>query len=234
MRKTTMLVLCAALSVAAAAPAFAFDDKDKDDKSKGQTSGQVTVINTPAQPVPVTVTNAPSVSVSNTPTVTVVNTPTVTVGNTPTVMVGNTPGVTVMNTPSVTVANTAPIPIVALDATGAFQVQLQLNLSGALSLPVAIPPGKRLVVEYVTLEGSAAAAGDIQPIILFESWLNPSSPANFYIRPELSPLAMQQFYHSEQVRIYADALQVGVGYAGASPLVLSFGVSISGHLVSVP
>jgi len=240
MRNITMLALAAAMLIGAVAPTFAFDDKDKPQTG----NGQVTVINGPSQPVPVTVTNSPTVTVGNTPTVTIGNSPTVTIGNTPTVTVGNNTSVTVTNEPTihiapneqVTIGNgpSSPVPVVALDAAGAFQIQLNVGLGTGLT-GVAIPAGKRLVIEFVTLQGDAAGgSGPVQPIVLLESFLNPSSSANYYLAVPESPLAPGQFYRSEQVKVYADVLSVGVGFSGYTPVQMGFGVSISGHLVSVP
>ena len=235
--KTKMLM--AALTMAAVAwagPARADDDKDKD-KGKGQGTQTVIIANTP---VPVTVTNASvPVTVSSLPGVTVTNTPGVVVTNTPSVNVTSLPNVTLAPNTQVIVGNThsAPIPVVSLDANGAFQVQLTLQLSGG-NLPfqaVSIPAGKRLVVEFVTLSGAAASAGGpIQPIVLLESALNTGGAANYYLKPDPSSLTPEQFYRSEPVKVYADTLAVGLGYAGFAPLFLGFNVAISGHLVDLP
>jgi hypothetical protein len=256
MKIRNLLVVLTLAAFAGAVSARASDndkDKDTDKDTKGQAVQTVIVANTP---VPVTVTN-PSlpVTVSNNPGVTVTNNASVTVTNTPAVTVTNTPGVVVTNTPSVNIANTpavllapntqvivgnsssAAIPVVSLDANGAFQTDLTLGIGAGQSafLGVSIPAGRRLVVEYVTLSGAASSlSGAIQPVVLFESSLSGGGAANFYVKPDPSSLLPGQFYHSEQVKIYADTLNLALGYAGFSPFVLVFNVAISGHLVAAP
>jgi len=53
------------------------------------------------------------------------------------------------------------------------------------------------------------------------------------LTPTQSATAPTQFHHSEKVQIYADALNVGLAYAGFQPNFLVFQVSISGHLIDM-
>ena len=45
---------------------------------------------------------------------------------------------------------------------------------------------------------------------------------------------IDQWRASQLVKIYADSLAIGVGYAGSVPFVLSFLVDVSGHLIDMP
>jgi len=119
-------------------------------------------------------------------------------------------------------------------ARGAFQANVIVNLAtGFVNVP--IPAGKRLVVDYVAIAGAAqSGGGGIQPVILMQSTLGNAAGVTYYLMPSQSPTAPTQFYGSEQPRIYADSLYVGTGYSGYAPSFLTFQVSISGHLVSMP
>jgi len=211
MQKGLWPAVLALAAMAWAHPAVAKDkDNDKDDK-KGQTTEVVTVANTP---LPVTLPGNPGVTITNTPSVTITNTPSVTITNTP----------------------SAPVPVVSLDAAGAFQVQLTLSqAAGTLFQTVNIPAGKRLVVEFVTIDGTAASSsGPIQPVVLLESSITGVGSANFYLQPDQAATLTDRFARSEQVKVYADGLAVAVGFAGYTPDFMVFGVSISGHLVPAP
>lgn len=170
--------------------------------------------------------------------------PVVAQGNTP-VTVTNTPAVTVTNPVSIANGTNAPVPIINVGkaALNAFQATVQLDvngITGPLSAQIPIPSGQRLVIEFVEANGTAAAAGGgVQPEVILFSTLNPvvggqSSPTvsyNFYLDQSLT--VPTQFKVASPVKIYADQLSVGIGYAGFQPTYLQYGVSISGYLVNV-
>src|SRR5687768_14983789 len=117
---------------------------DGQGNGKGGPDKDVRVINTPAEPVPVTLNGTGTVKGD----VNVVNTPTVNVGNTPTVNVGNTAGVNVVNTPTVKLDTTQPVPVVEASSRQPFQVRVSLEdtIGGTGITGFSVPAGKRLVV----------------------------------------------------------------------------------------
>lgn len=117
---------------------------------------------------------------------------------------------------------------------GAFQTTVQVGLGTGLA-GVPIPAGKRLIIDYVSIHGNATGTtGPIVPTILFESFVNGQGQVNYYISPTQIDPTIDQWRASQVVKIYADSLSVGVGYAGSVPFVLSFAVDISGHLIDMP
>jgi hypothetical protein len=167
-----------------------------------------------------------NVGISGTPNVNVANTPGVNINNTPSVNVAGTPNVSIAGTPTVRNA----------DEPGreAFQTTVQVGFGTGLQ-GVSIPAGKRLIIDYVSIHGNADGNGGVTvPTILIESTLNNQGQVNFYISPVQIDPTVDQWRASQQVKIYADSLSIGVGYAGAVPFVLSFAVDISGHLIDMP
>ncbi len=117
---------------------------------------------------------------------------------------------------------------------GAFQTTVQVGFGTGLA-GVPIPAGKRLIIDYVSIHGNATGTtGPIVPTILFESFVNGQGQVNYYISPTQIDPTIDQWRASQVVKIYADSLSVGVGYAGSVPFVLSFAVDISGHLIDMP
>jgi hypothetical protein len=137
----------------------------------------------------------------------------------------------------VTVSNTSanPVPAQLMDAKNAFQANLTMGLS---TQNIAIPPGQRLVVEYVSISGIAnSLSGAIQPSIILESSLTGGLNANYYLQPGPSPVNIpgaNQLYLAQPVKVYADSLTVAPAYAGFAPFTYTFNVALSGHLVPVP
>jgi len=137
----------------------------------------------------------------------------------------------------VTVSNTSanPVPTQSVDPKNAFQADFDL---GNGSLPVAIPPGQRLVVEFVAINGIAdSLSGPIQPSIILQSSLTGVGSANYYLEPAPSPVNIPgayQLYLAQPLKVYADSLSVAGAYAGYAPFTYTFHVAISGHLIPVP
>lgn len=120
-------------------------------------------------------------------------------------------------------------------ARTAYQVKVSLNFNGTSGTMVPIPAGKRFVVEYVSMTGSAAATGGgVQPLVLIGPSLTGGNGFSYYFNLQQSPQAATQFFKSEQVRLYGDTLGVSIGYTGAMPYMLSANVMLSGYLVSMP
>ena len=119
-----------------------------------------------------------------------------------------------------------------LPARQPFQTTVIVNLNNFRNLPVRIPEGKRLVVEFVTVSGGACCS-TAQPLILLNSSIGSASPTSYYLQPVQSTTVQWQYYLSELVKIYADQLSVGFGWSGYTPNQLSANVAISGHLVDI-
>jgi hypothetical protein len=247
------MVVAAFVSLLAAVPARA-----------GQ---QVTVVNTPDAPVPVTgsvtVANTPAVTVSGTPSVNVANTPAVTVSGTPSVNVANTPAVTVSGTPSVNVANTPSVnvasmpsvsvsslpsvavssmPAVALagtssvrdadnDVRNAFVAEIDLDINNVSGEYIQTPPGTRLVIEYMSIAGSATS--NAVPLITIFPGLNGGAGPQFDFFLDQSATNANKYGWNGAVRLYGDLIWVSEAFAGATPAFYTARVSISGHLVPI-
>jgi len=174
------------------------------------------------------------VNVVNTPSVNVANTPNVNVTNTPNVNIANAPDVKVTNTPDVRSAdNPARQPVEAktactlTDDTGA--------CSGSI---YTVPAGKRLVIEFVTMNAQTRNAGEVAQLMIEISgggstyFLPLTAPSIDFFGEQIisAPLA-------QQVRIYVEAGRSIVmkgrtnGTGGAQTARFNF--TLSGHLVDV-
>ena len=117
---------------------------------------------------------------------------------------------------------------------GAFQTTVQVGFGTGLA-GISIPAGKRLIIDYVSIHGNAVGyGGAIVPTILIESSINSQPSVNYYISPVQIDPTIDQWRASQLVKIYADSLAIGVGYAGAVPFTLAFAVDVSGHLIDMP
>jgi hypothetical protein len=120
-------------------------------------------------------------------------------------------------------------------ARAPFQVTVPVNWNNFTTTAVPIPSGKRLVIDYVSVDGAAGTTGSyVQPILILNSSVAGGPASAYYIAPQQSTVAPGQYYKSEQATIYADTLSVSPAYAGFTPAFLVFNVVISGHLVTVP
>jgi len=118
-------------------------------------------------------------------------------------------------------------------ARAPFQATVAINVNNFTFTPVAIPAGKRLVIDYVSMSGAAQTSGAyIQPIIILSSSVAGSANALYYIAPQQSTTAPGQYYHTEKATIYADSLSVSPAFSGFTPTFMVFNVVISGHLVT--
>jgi len=116
-----------------------------------------------------------------------------------------------------------------------FQATVAININNFTFSPVAIPAGKRLVVDYVSMSGAAQTAGAyIQPIVILSSSVAGSPNCLYYFGPQQSGTAPGQYYHADRTTIFADSLSVSPAFAGFTPTFMAFNVVISGHLITVP
>jgi hypothetical protein len=120
-------------------------------------------------------------------------------------------------------------------ARAPFQTTVSLNFStSTLFVSVPIPSGKRLVVDYVSVNGAASSnSGPIQPVIILESSVAGSPSVSYYLTQTQSPLVTTQFHSEGPMTIYSDTLAVAFGFSGFTPSFAVFNVSISGHLISI-
>ena len=136
----------------------------------------------------------------------------------------------------VTVSNTAanPVPTQSVDAQNAFQTSFTLGFD---VVPVTIPSGQRLVIDFVAIDGAVQSNdGPIQPVIFFNSTLTGGGSGSYVLEPGPSPVNIPgtgQVYIAQPTKIYADTLNVSGGFAGYSPSFFQFTVNISGHLVPI-
>jgi len=137
--------------------------------------------------------------------------------------------VTVTNT----TANAAGVRDEDSPGRNAFQTSLNLSLSGISGTGLSIPAGKRLVIDFVTFAGSGPSGGT-QPYLEIFTTQGTGPSVGYQLRPSQSTLAPQQFDLAQPVSIYGDNVFVSLAFAGNTPVFLSAGVSISGHLIDMP
>lgn len=111
-----------------------------------------------------------------------------------------------------------------------FQVTVSININNFVYTNVTIPSGKRLVIQYVNLSGDTEPTSGTQPFALLYSTVN-GTGVLYYFSPTQSSTASTQWYLGQSPTIYADTLAVGPAYAGDTPSVMDFGVTISGYLI---
>jgi hypothetical protein len=129
----------------------------------------------------------------------------------------------------------APVFTQEVGDKNAFSASVTLNALG--SQAIAIPAGQRLVVDFVEIHGLATSlSGPVQPDVLFYTTLNGAPSVNYYLEPGPSPVNTNEGQVSlmKDVKLYADTLTIGTGFAGYSPNEFIMVVSISGHLVPMP
>jgi hypothetical protein len=118
----------------------------------------------------------------------------------------------------------------------AFQVAFDLNISGGLpSVPITVPAGKRMVIDYVAINGAAGTAGPyIQPYVLIQSSVNGGPAINYYMLAEAITNSPGQFHDNEVAHIYGDTASVGLAFAGYTPTFMVMHICISGHMIDMP
>lgn len=120
-------------------------------------------------------------------------------------------------------------------ARAPFLVDVEMDQNSDSFLPVSIPSGFRLVVDFVSIAGSQQAARPSHPTILITASVNGKTPVEYLFLPQQLSDVAGFYYDQKKVAIYADKLTVGPGWVGPNrPTSQFFRVSISGHLVKIP
>lgn len=120
-------------------------------------------------------------------------------------------------------------------AKNAFEVTVTVNINNFVYTPVAIPAGKRLVVQNVNLSGAATTSGAyVVPIVILSSTIGSGTANLSYFSPNPYVTDPSQFYEDKQTTVYADTLQVAPAFAGFTPTFMEFNVVITGYLVDLP
>jgi len=118
-------------------------------------------------------------------------------------------------------------------ARAPFQVSVPVNVNNFTLTNIPIPAGKRLVIDYISLNGAAQTNGAyVQPIVLVTASVAGSNAVSYYFGPNPSTTTPGQYYASYPTTIYADSLNVSPAFAGYTPTFDSFNVNISGHLIT--
>ena len=118
-------------------------------------------------------------------------------------------------------------------ARAPFQASITVSINNFTSTSVPIPAGKRLVIDYISLNGAAQTSGSyVQPIVLVSSSVAGNPAVSYYFGPNPSTTTPGQYYASYQTTIYADSLSVSPAFAGFTPSFDTFNVNISGHLIT--
>jgi hypothetical protein len=116
----------------------------------------------------------------------------------------------------------------------AFQVTVPINIDNFNFTQVAIPSGMRLVVQDVSLSGTAQTSGaDVQPIIILSATLGAGSANLRYFAPSPSATVPGQYYADYPTTVYADTLEVSPAFSGFTPTFMAFNIVITGYLVNV-
>ena len=118
-------------------------------------------------------------------------------------------------------------------ARAPFQASVTLSWTGTNFASIAIPAGKRLVIDYVSFNGAAQTNGAyIQPYVVINSGLTAGGTSNYYYGISQSTVAPGQFTSSQQVTLYSDTLSVSLAFAGYNPTFFTMIANISGHLIN--
>jgi hypothetical protein len=134
----------------------------------------------------------------------------------------------------VQVANTAssPVPTVATDNPALQPFAASAENGGLYNLNFAVPAGKTLVIETLSLScsGSTAITGQTPDVRVFVQTGGASMQYTF--APTLN-FANEQLIVTQPLRAYADAgSSVGIGSGSAVPLGWTCYAVLSGHLVN--
>jgi hypothetical protein len=192
-------------------------------------ASQVQVINTPAQPVPVT--GNVNATVSGTPTVNLGSTATVTVGNTPTVNVASMPTVTITPPAVTTVSNMDDPGRIPYQSTSPTPQPCPAGGVGLCWPFPAVPAGHRLVIQHVS--GALQYSTSPNPLVVYVL------DSGFHAINAFTPTAnawsstVQLINFDQRVQVYVDASQtywVEVWASGA-PTVGFVPVIVTGYLL---
>jgi len=184
--------------------------------------------------------NAKDVNVINAPNVRVVNTPSVNVANSPVVRAQQNGPWTVglVGTPNVLIGNTESSPALVRDVdrptAQPFQQEIEVTIpdgQGGENGFITVPPGKLLVIEQVSAEGSAPAGQSLSFYVLSRVLPDDTRRPHRLLAAKEEGASNSYFVASQQVRIYAEAIaSVRVSRVGSTGSANSTFV-VSGHLV---
>jgi hypothetical protein len=181
-----------------------------------------------SKPDPVTVTNSKSepVPVVQQGTITITGTVNANITNTPTVKLA--PGTTVQ----------------VQDSSGVQPFQTQLTCTFPTSIErcvttVAVPSGKRLVIEYISVQGSVPPGDKLHPVVVLSNLKNAEQVASFVPVTPAGPFGSNSdvFAGSQLVKQYGDEKTLVVAHCFRFPVSDLQGtcfVTVTGHLVSAP
>jgi len=212
-------------------------------------SGNVTVVNSASQPVPVNVGTLPpvtgSVSISNTPSVNVTGMPAVTLSGTPNVNVGSLPAVSLASAASIKINNTDsnPVPVRLTNGGGVQRIQRGNDigvLAGqtGIALLYIVPSDKWLVIEYFSsrVKASGILAGQWDVGIKVRDAAGVELKHWVPLTQATPPIAaLDRYVGGQALRLYAapgTAVEGVVFNGGAIAMTADF--TISGYLEPVP
>jgi hypothetical protein len=113
-----------------------------------------------------------------------------------------------------------------------FQAHVDLNVNAPVAA-IAIPAGKRLIVDHIAVTGAAASnSGPIQPVLVLYATQPGTGQVDYLYQLQPSALVSTQFSLAQQATIYADSFAVGEGFSGYTPSFLVMGITVSGHLIT--
>ena len=118
-------------------------------------------------------------------------------------------------------------------ARAPFQVTVPINVNNFNYTNVPIPSGKRLVIDFISIEGAAQTTGAyLQPIVVVQSSVAGGPASMYYMAP--TQTIPGQYYYQQPVTIYADTLNLSPAFSGYTPSFMSMNAVVSGHLISLP
>lgn len=123
---------------------------------------------------------------------------------------------------------------VDFDAAGRapYQAQALLTLASPAA-HFAIPAGYRLILEKISVAGTAGGNGPVLPYVMTYPYTAAYGPVSYYFAINPGDAAETPFVAEYPVHQYAESLSAGLGYAGTRPQLMEFAVSVAGHLVAM-
>jgi hypothetical protein len=150
----------------------------------------VKVINTPAEPVPVTGTTTITGDISLAPGTSVA--------------INNTPNVNVVNTPTVQVGNTPDAPVSARDVDNPARQPFHKSINIGFPSAFVVPNGKRLVIEFFSARVSFPAECRLSDLSITTT-TEGEGALHFFLPTTIDPVLLARaMVVSQETRIYAD------------------------------
>jgi hypothetical protein len=159
-----------------------------------------------------------------------------------TTTITGTVNATITNTPTVKLAPGATIQVQDNTVQQPFQAQLTCIFPSAIErcvTTVAVPSDKRLVIEYISVQGSLPPGDKMHPTVVLSNLKNSDQVASFIgVTPAgLFGSNSDVFTGSQLVKQYADEKTLVVAHCFRFPASSSEGtcfVTVTGHFVSTP